>query len=334
MKMLMLKIGGGVAGIGVVGIIGVVAWISMSWPPTFEETPTPDIEATDDPEVIAEGEYLFHTVAHCTACHAPKETVFEMEAGERIDPVGGGSWSFGPMGTLRSSNITSHPQTGIGDWTDAELARAIRHAVGPDDRPSMMMSFAGPMSDEDLVALISYMRTIEPVDNPTEPHDISLFGKAMFQGPLAFFASPRPPQMTAPDHAPRGKVSKDRGRYLSEGPGMCAYCHSELDSETGRIDEIPYAGGSPQPDPTDPDMEIVAPNITPGGVIEGWSKEAFISRMRGERAVEGSIMPWENYRGMTDDDLESIYVYLQSVERSDNDVGPQHRPAGWEPGEE
>lgn len=327
MKKRILQLGGGFAGVGIIGLVGIIAWVSMSWPPSFEEAPTPQIEATDDPEVIAEGEYLFHTVAHCTACHVPKEAVFSMENGERLAPIGGTSWEFGPMGTIRSPNITPHSQTGVGDWSDEELARVIRHAVGPDDKPAMMMNFAGPMSDEDLTAIISYMRTIEPVDNATEPHDLTLFGKIMFQGPLSIFATERPPKMVAPEHVARGEVSAARGRYLAEGPGMCVFCHSEIDSDTGEIIGTPFAGGTPDPDPTDPDMEIVAPNITTGGVLQNWTKDTFILRMRGERAIEGSIMPWENYRGMTDEDLESIYVYLQSVEPSDHDVGPQHRPA-------
>lgn len=331
MQTSVLKIGAGFAGVGVVAIAAIAAWISLSWPPTFQEVPTPEIEATDDPEVIAEGEYLFHTVAHCTACHVPKETVFSMEDGERLAPVGGTVWEFGPLGTLRSPNITSHPQTGIGDWTDGEIARVIRHGIRPDDKPAMMMTFAGPLSDEDLTAIISYMRTIEPVDNATVPADVTLFGKAMFRGPLSFFASPRPPEMTPPDYVPRGEVSVERGRYLTDGPGMCVYCHSELDVDTGEIEGLPFAGGTPEPDLTDSTMEIVAPNITTGGVLENWTKEIFMTRMRGDRAVEGSNMPWENYRGMTDEDLESIYLYLQSVEPSDNDVGPQHRPSDWEP---
>lgn len=332
MKTRLVKIGGSFLGVAMVAIIGLVAWTTLSWPPTFEDAPTPDIEATDDPETIAEGEYLFHTVAHCTACHVPKETVHSMESGERLAPVGGTSWEFGPMGTLRSSNITPHPETGVGNWTDGELARAIRHGVRPDDTPAMMMTFAGPLSDESLTAIISYMHTIEPIENETEPSDLSLFGKAMFGGgPLSFLATDRPPEMKAPDYVPRGEASIERGRYLSEGPGMCVYCHSQSDTDTGQIEGIAYAGGSPEPDATDPEMEIVAPNITTGGVLENWTEQTFISRMRGSRAVEGSNMPWENYRGMTDEDLESIYLYLQSVESSDNDVGPQHRPADWEP---
>lgn len=78
-------------------------------------------------------------------------------------------------------------------------------------------------------------------------------------------------------------------------------------------------------------MAIAAPNITTGGRLDDWTPEAFIARMRAGRAVGGSPMPWENYRGMTDADLESIYLYLQSVPPSDRDTGPTHRPAGWRP---
>lgn len=332
MKMRLLKFGGGMAAVGVVAAVGFVSWLTMSWPPTFEDTPTPEIEATDDPEVIARGEYLFHTAAHCTACHTPRENLEELEPGEYAVPAGGTEWEMGPLGTIRASNITPHDETGIGGWTDAELARAIRHSVKRDHSPALMMNFSGPVSDEDLTAIISYMRNIEPVDNETAPSEPGLLGHVLFRGGLKIFASPRPETLTAPAHVgPTEQPTVERGEYLARGPGACVGCHTEVDRSTGDIEGTPFAGGFPDPDPTDPDKEIVAPNITPGGILNEWSKESFVTRMKAGRTVKGSIMPWENYAGMTDEDLESIYLYLQSLEPSDNDPGPAHRERGWEP---
>jgi hypothetical protein len=67
-----------------------------------------------------------------------------------------------------TSNITSHPKSGIGAWTDAEIRRALTHGVSRDGRafkpPMDRQDFFSRMTDADLDALIAWIRTIPPIE--------------------------------------------------------------------------------------------------------------------------------------------------------------------------
>ena len=119
-------------------------------------------EALRDP--VKRGFYLA-TIAHCMECH-----------GRRPDGVqdyknawGKGGYVFtGPWGSTLTSNITSHPKSGIGAWTDAEIRRALTHGVSRDGRafkpPMDRQDFFSRMTDADLDALVAWIRTIPPIE--------------------------------------------------------------------------------------------------------------------------------------------------------------------------
>jgi hypothetical protein len=83
-----------------------------------------------------------------------------------------------------------------------------------------------------------------------------------------------------------------------------------------------------EPDPAMPGYEIIAPNITPGGVPASFSEEAFVARVAAGRTIQGSTMPWEAYARMTEEDVRSIYRYLRTLEPVERDTGPAHRVRG------
>jgi mono/diheme cytochrome c family protein len=309
-----------------------VAWFALRWPPRYPDTPRPAITASRDPDVIARGRYLFHSVAHCDACHSSFEEYLGLAPGQLAVPKGGHEWHMGPLGTLRSANITPHEATGIGRRSDADLARAIRYGVMPDDRAAMFMMAVGPMSDEDLTAVISFVRTLEPVDNAVAPHEIGVFGKVLFSTAASMFASPKP-DLAAPPFVREGGASEARGKYLAEGPAMCFGCHSQYDGEF----HGPLLCGNPSPFPDEhaPDFEYAAPNLTPGakdGPLEGMSEDEFLRRFRAPRVYRTSPMPWEGYRDMTDDDLRSIHRYLKTLAPCERTIGPSYRKTGSFPG--
>ena len=207
---------------------GTVMYFQSRWPLAFPETPFPKIKASQDSAWIAEGKYLYLAVAHCNACHsAPGEYFHRLpEDMESLQPKGGYAWELGPLGTIRSRNITSHAETGIGKWTDAELARVIQYGIKPDHMAAPFMFAVGPMAGPDLTALISYLRTLPPVENKVEPTQFSWMGKVLLQTALKGFIQPKP-QDPGLVYVPRGEESEARGRYLANGPGMCFGCHSE-----------------------------------------------------------------------------------------------------------
>jgi mono/diheme cytochrome c family protein len=321
-------------GVGIVALLagGFVAKNVATWRPMFPDHPMPSgIEASDDPAVIATGKYLVDHVSHCGACHSPAESYTSLKPGEPAELKGGHEWHMGPLGTIRSVNITPDEATGIGKYTDAELARAIRHGVAKDGRGLLFMMGVGPTSDEDLIAIISYLRTVEPVANAVPESEVGVLGKVLFQTAMGFFASPHDYSANAPKYAAPGSASIERGTYLAEGPGWCVSCHTEYAFEDGSltfVDSKGSGGVEPFPDETDPAFEFAAPNITKVGHMKGWDKEAFVKRFRGGRVHKGSPMPWESYAGMTDTDIESLWLWVQSLPDSTKNVGPVRRERG------
>lgn len=317
--------------VGVVGLVGYAA-TAAERKTMFPDAPAPNLSATDDPEAIARGRYLVHGPAHCSQCHSSDDRKRpELVA---TTPLRGGlAFEMGPIGATYARNITPDEETGIGRLTDAQLARAIRTGVMHDGTLSIFMRFsAAQLSDEDLVAVISYLRSVEPVRNEVPRGGWTLFGKV-----LITFAFPelQPRPITGPEHVPPSEEpSVERGRYLAEHVALCTACHTEMDQATFEPSG-PKAGGS-LPEPShgdDSDMEFVAPNLTshPTGITGRMDEDAFVARLRGGRAIASSIMPWEGIQATSESDLRSIYRYLKSLPPVDADRGPSYRKIGWTP---
>jgi mono/diheme cytochrome c family protein len=139
-----------------------------SWGPPLGVVP--DVPR-DDP--VAYGAYLLGPLGHCTECHTPLvQGQFDWS---RIGA--GGNTFHNPLGmnfSAVSSNITQHPELGLGKWTDDEIKRAIRDGIrrnGEELLPFMGFSFYKNISDEDLDAMVAYMRTIPPSMPPPPPVD-------------------------------------------------------------------------------------------------------------------------------------------------------------------
>ncbi len=324
-----LKVLGGLVLLALLGIAGVVTTCAVKWRPTFPDTPTPAITASTDPAVIERGAYIFNALAHCAACHSPSADYQASKPGDVVAPKGGHEWHMGPLGTIRSPNITPHPASGIGKLSDGEIARAIRSGVNARHEGELFMMGVGPMSDEDLTAIVSYMRTIPPVDNTIAPHEIGLLGKVLFQGPMGFFAEPH--DYPQPPFVKEGETSVARGRYLAEGPAFCGGCHSDFVYDERLVFEGQTQSGNrnnPFPDETEPGFTFYAPNLTPDpetGHIVTWTPEQFAERMRAGRVYAGSPMPWETYANMTDADVESIRLYLASLPPTRKNIGAVRR---------
>ncbi len=113
------------------------------------------IESSEQAALVERGRYIF-TIASCAMCH-------------RNDGSGGWKISWKPMGTLWTRNITTDRQTGLGDWSDAEISRAIRSGVSRDGYQlhwqGMTWDHASNWDEEDIRAVISYLRMLPPVKN-------------------------------------------------------------------------------------------------------------------------------------------------------------------------
>jgi mono/diheme cytochrome c family protein len=320
-----LKVFGVVVAVVVVFVALGSVYVMATWNRDYSETPLPAITASGDPEVIARGEYVVHNVAHCTVCHGAPD----LKPGDAIDwnvPLAGGRvWDVPLFGRFVAANITPDRETGIGSLTDGEVARAIRHAVGRSGRilPFMLLA-TGPMSDEDLTAVVSFIRSRAPVKREGTPEAWGVMAKVLS-------GSFTPRLDAAPAHvAPGDSPSVERGRYLATGPAACGVCHTPRDPLTFALNGPPLSGSAamPEADSTNAGFEFVYPNLTPDpetGHITAWDEDTFLQRFRGGRVHAGSTMPWESYQRMTDTDIRSVYRFLRSLPPTRSPVGAPYR---------
>jgi mono/diheme cytochrome c family protein len=130
----------------------------------------PPVESVTAPEpgpTAEYGAYLAGPVAHCMECHSP----FGPE-GPMLDAqhLGRGGFEFpGPWGVSVAANITSDRTDGIAEWSDADLAHMIRTGTRPDGTPMlppMPYGYFAKMTDDDLAAIVAYLRTLPPLPDP------------------------------------------------------------------------------------------------------------------------------------------------------------------------
>jgi mono/diheme cytochrome c family protein len=173
------------------------AWatVELRWKRRFD-APYPPVVASADPAVIAHGQYLVYSAAACAYCHVPREQWPALDRGERLSLTGDHLFRL-PFGRIYSSNLTPDPATGIGTRTDAELARVLRYGVRADGRVAFpLMEFQ--LSDEDLVAVVSYLKSQPAHVRAVPDHEFSQFGKALMAFAIAPASLATPPIVGAP----------------------------------------------------------------------------------------------------------------------------------------
>jgi mono/diheme cytochrome c family protein len=302
--------------LAVAGISVTIGWRPFIGPKTRALTDR-RFEAT--PERLKRGAYLVEQVVGCTYCHTPQE---EGPNGPEIVAANKGSGQIylipGLPGTLVAPNITPDPETGVGNFTDDQLARAIREGISHGGQtlfPMMPYVHYRRMSDEDLASVVVYIRTLPPVRNPLPRTDIHFPVKYLIRG------VPEPVTETVQADL---STPVSRGEYLVN-LSLCSECHTPR--KRGRPDSaLKFAGGQV----FDSSGKLVSPNITPDATgIGSYTEELFVKAMRtgyvGKRQLN-TVMPWQFYGGQTDEDLKAMYAYLRTLppiaHRVDNTQAP------------
>lgn len=265
------------------------------------------------------GRYIVEGPAHCFMCHSEvdwKGGNAQPKAGKK---GAGAIFEEDGMGWLVAPNITPDPETGAGNWTNEQLARAIREGIGHDGRrlfPMMPYMLFRDMSDEDLASVIVYLRSIEPVRNSVPKTMIPEVMKGMLPP-----HEPLTPSVPAPDMSNQVQ----RGQYLVT-LSNCVSCHTPMSPEGQPMMQLAFAGGLPFKGPWG---EVTSANITPDASgISYYDEALFMNALRtghvGARKLN-SLMPWGYFSKMTDEDLKAIYAYLQTL------PSVQHRIDNTEP---
>jgi mono/diheme cytochrome c family protein len=262
------------------------------------------------PQRLERGRYLATSVAGCLGCHSEHD--WKSHGAPEI-PGTTGAGEVMPFpdlpGRVVASNITSDPETGVGAWTDDELARAIREGVDKDGKtlfPMMPYEHFRTMSDEDLASVVVFVRTLPPIRRQLPKTEIIF--------PVKYLIRSAPAPVTA-SVSSADATSTDpvrRGAYLVN-VADCSACHTP--SVRGQaIAGMDFAGGMPL---TGPWGTVASANITPDDSgIKYYDEALFVQALRTGyvRARElKPIMPYGEYGHMTDDDLTTIFAYLRTL---------------------
>lgn len=310
--------------VGVIIVLGIVITINFFMP---RQRPPADIRVDITPELLARGTYLAENVLLCNDCHSERD--WTLYSGPPKPPFGAGrpcmtrqtetigirvSEGQGNFpGILCIRNITPDPESGIGNWTDGELVRAMREGVdhqGLGLFPIMPYFIYRSISDQDAAAIVAYMRSLKPVRAERPDRDIDF--------PMSMLIELFPEPLDGPVAHPDETDSVAYGEYLAT-IARCGFCHTPRqnrgkDGIPGRefAGGVPFALGS---------KVTPSKNLTPHATgIGTWTKDAFIARFKqfgDPRPVasveENTLMDWSAYAGMTEVDLGAIYDFLQTL---------------------
>jgi len=251
---------------------------------------------------LERGTYLMHSMVACGNCHTPRgadgKTLWDKElSGQKVVEDA--------TMVAYAHNITQDRATGIGSWTDAQIVNAIRNGFRPDGTligPPMPVDLYRNMSDTDVEAIVTYLRTVKPVTN-TEPKSVYKFPLPPAYGP----------EVTHVPDVPRSdKIAY--GKYLVT-ISHCMACHSPLGPKGPDIEHQMGAGGQKIPGPWG---IAVSANITPSeDGIKGWSdediKNAITKGIRPDGSHLTPPMAFDYYANIKPQDLDAIVAYLRTV---------------------
>ena len=254
-------------------------------------------------ERLERGRYLAEHVLQCFICHSERDASLPGAPPVEARKGAGVVFSESEGRLIVAANITPDLETGAGSWTDDMLARAIREGIGHDGRalhPSMWYGSFAALSDEDLAAVVVYLRSIPAVRNSLPRTRLPDEERARIA------AEPRP--ITEPVPGPTPGDALARGRYLVN-VADCGGCHTSWYSK--RMPGL-FAGGNR--------IErrygsAFSTNITHHASGVGYPADAFTAVVRsGKGGSLSALMPWVAFKGMTDADLEAIHLALGTLQ--------------------
>ncbi len=256
--------------------------------------------AADASDPVERGTYLVKHVAACGNCHSPLD-----DAGETPGKELSGRFVISTPGfDAYAPNITP---AGIGHWSDAELASAIREGIRPDGTvlgPPMPIELYRYISDGDIAAIIAYLRTVPAVESDLP--------RSSYRMPLP--ANYGPPVGRVADVVPSETV--EYGAYLAGPVAHCIECHTPM-TAPGHFDYESRlgAGGRTLEGPWG--VSVSANLTSDPGALARWSDGEVIKMIQTGHRPDGSTMAgpmgYNFYKGMSEQDVRAIVTYLRTL---------------------
>ena len=293
-------------------VIGVPTFLYGAYP---KMRPAPQMTAPNAPEAIERGRYLAEAMTGCVACHSPIDETRPGDFAQAGLEYAGRVWPEGSgfPGKIVAPNLTPDPETGIGQWTDGEIARAIREGVSRDGRPLFpLMNYPGyrDLSDDDVLAIVAYLRTRKPIRRDN--------GRTELDFPVGMMIRTVPLPLDGP--APGlPAAGAERGRAMLKVM-LCGECHTPRDDRGNPIAGKDLAGGNEFKGPWG---VVYAANITahPSAGIGAYSNDDLRRVFREGKNRAGRdlwVMPWSVTKNLTDADLDALIAALRELPASPN----------------
>ena len=225
-----------------------------------------------------------------------------------------------PFGTVYSTNLTQDKRTGLGDWTDEQIADAITKGIRRDGSrilPVMPYEKYSGMARSDLYALIAYLRTLQPVEKAT-PELRTWIPLMRPLGTPIFFKSFGRFTNAAADSP---KVGIERGHYLVDHVALCGDCHTPRNSLGVPVQYLYLAGAGAKIGPVGQAVPNISPDKNTG--IGEWKREEIAELLHSgvkpdfdnvqglmDEVIQGTP---HGYKDMTKEDTLAIADYLKSI---------------------
>lgn len=278
-----------------------VAWLNVRGEAPLQAGVT---MATASPDLTERGAYLARA-GNCMGCHTA---------------AGGAAFAGGrgvetPFGLVVAPNITPDAKTGIGDWSADEFWRSLHHGRSKDGRllyPAFPYPSFTHVSRADSDALYAFLRSVPAVDKANAPHALRFpystqaalaVWRALYFRPGAF--EPEAGQ----------SAEWNRGKYLPQGLGHCAACHSGRDALGGTRLNAEFAGGL-MPDATWYAPSLASPDEAG---VQRWPREEVVRLLKDGVSAHASVsgpmaeVVFNSTQYLTDRDLDAMARYLVSI---------------------
>ena len=290
--------------------------------------PPADIQVEITPERVVLGTKLSEGILACGSCHTTGNFVGEPQLDKYL---AGDLWTGLVEGTLTVPNITPDKETGIGNWTDGEIIRALTKGLDKDGRqlfPAMPWpEFGVALTKEEVYSIVAYLRTVpEPVKNAVPDNELKLPVTMAMSTGLIYRMVTKAPMFA--DYKPRSDTPEERGKRLAY-LGMCVDCHAYGPGLMPKYGE-PLAGGLAN---RNSEGEFVAcSNLTPDektGIGSFTDEQLYQAIKYGKRLrplPETEMVRWPmmpripNHTSLTDEEINDLIVFLRSQEPVNHDV--------------
>ena len=251
----------------------------------------------------ARGERLFH-LGGCTSCHAAPGA----KGTDRVVMAGGVALAS-PFGTFYAPNISPDPAHGIGNWTLADFASAMRYGTSPDGAhlyPAFPYTCYARVPLTDLADLFAYLQILPPSAVENKPHDLPFPFNVRLGLGLWKALNLDPAPVIDP-----GSLSDEAraGQRLAEGLGHCGECHTPRDV-FGGLDRSRWLQGAPNPT-GDGKIPALAGHEWSAEEIAEYLKSGFTPSFDSAGGAMAEVV--ENTASLSDEDRAAIAAYIKAL---------------------